>query len=490
MLEQRIRGLVDQAEGALSGLAELMAEPDALTFAAIRGDLERLERVMSAKATVDAAFTWLADLHSAGRLVGSTRTVDYLTEKLGLSRPEAFSRLRQAEDLYAPPVEPEPDPGEDGTEEARREAERRRERERRAQEEARRKEAPAEKRRVIERELTHLSRHAIPGRLQLLSRALSEAAHRDVQDLRAWVREQVRRANAAATRPDGRKDPFAALRRRGIRLSRPDADGGVRIDGYLPADMAAIVRAATNPRAGTASVDDPDDKRTFDQRRADQLTDACRVFLNTRDPKVAGVGSVLISLTAGDIENMTLDSRFPTTGGDLLDPLALLRLGAADSDFVVLHDSTGRPLDVQRARRTANFYQRIALLAAELVCTRPGCDRHGDECDVHHLVAWSRDGNTDIENLTLLCPTHHALNRDERDGAGGLGHSERDPGTGRVGFRAAGAENLRFNDTVAQERSAGAKIRRRERRPPGSADPPGHEPPGEPDDPGLFDIPA
>ncbi|AGF71267.1 hypothetical protein A605_01265 [Corynebacterium halotolerans YIM 70093 = DSM 44683] len=484
-----------------------MAEPDTLPFAAIRGDLERLERAMSTKAAVDASFAWLADLHSAGRLVGSTRTVDYLTDGLGVSRGEAFSRLRQAEDLYAPPVEPTPDPGEDETDngEARREAERRRERERRAQEEARRKSASAEKRRIIERELTHLSKHAVPGRLELLSQSLSEAERRDVQDLRAWVREQVRRANAAATQPDGKKDPFAALRKRRLRLSRPDADGGVRIDGYLPADMAALVRAAVNPRSGTSSVDDEDDKRTIDQRRADQLAHACRTFLNTKEPKVRGAGSVLISMTVDDIENMTLDSRFPTAGGDLLDPLALLRLGAADSDFVVLHDDRGQSLDVGRARRTANFYQRIALLASELVCTRPGCDNHGDECDVHHLVPWSMGGNTDIENLTILCPTHHALNRDERDGAGGLGHSERDPATGRAGFRAAGADELRFNDTVAQNRSAGAKIRGRKEAPPetgappgaGTADPPGPEPPGSPsppihgpDDPGLFDVPA
>lgn len=394
MLEQRVHDLVNQAEQALTDLAELLAEPDALPFPAIREDLERLERAMTAKASVDTAFAWLADLHSAGRLVGSTRTVDYLVEKLGLSRPEAYSRLRQAEDLYAPPSEPEPDgPDADpaAEEEARREAERRREREHRAQEEARKKRASAEKRKMIERELAHLSKHAVPGRLELLSRALSEAGHRDVQDLRAWVREQVRRANAAATRPDGKKDPLAAWRKRGLRLSRPDVDGGVRIEGYLPGDMAAIIRAAVNPRTGTSS-DEGDDKHTIEQRRADLLTEACRTFLTTKEPKARGVGSVLISMTVEDIEKMTLDSRFPTTGGDLLDPLALLRLGSAASDFVILHDDRGQPLDVRRARRTANFHQRIALLAAELVCTRPGCDHPGDECDVHHLVAWARGG--------------------------------------------------------------------------------------------------
>jgi hypothetical protein len=53
--------------------------------------------------------------------------------------------------------------------------------------------------------------------------------------------------------------------------------------------------------------------------------------------------------------------------------------------------------------------QRRALeLRDGRVCAFPGCDRnHGLEA--HHLQHWTQGGATDLENLALLCTTHHYL---------------------------------------------------------------------------------
>ena len=37
----------------------------------------------------------------------------------------------------------------------------------------------------------------------------------------------------------------------------------------------------------------------------------------------------------------------------------------------------------------------------------PGVRHVRAACDVHHLVHWAHDGNTDVDNGALLCERHH-----------------------------------------------------------------------------------
>src|SRR5690625_7768393 len=83
------------------------------------------------------------------------------------------------------------------------------------------------------------------------------------------------------------------------------------------------------------------------------------------------------------------------------------------------------------------------------------------ETDVHLLVAWQHGGATDIRNLTLLCRRHHVDNNDNHDFRNGMGHSERDPYTGRVGKRMPGEYGLIFNESANAEESADDQYSRR-----------------------------
>lgn len=38
-----------------------------------------------------------------------------------------------------------------------------------------------------------------------------------------------------------------------------------------------------------------------------------------------------------------------------------------------------------------------------------GCTRSPRWCDVHHLVSWADDGETEITHLCLRCRYHHTL---------------------------------------------------------------------------------
>ncbi|MFD0818043.1 DUF222 domain-containing protein, partial [Micromonospora zhanjiangensis] len=66
--------------------------------------------------------------------------------------------------------------------------------------------------------------------------------------------------------------------RRHVTFSSPHADGQVRLTGRLDAESAAVVRAALDPISGPSGLGDD---RSPGQRRADALTDVCRLALHT-----------------------------------------------------------------------------------------------------------------------------------------------------------------------------------------------------------------
>jgi hypothetical protein len=471
MVKQQMGEAVAQIEAGLAVLSDVMADPSQVSFDEVADSFEQLEKAINTKARVDAAFAWLAERAEAGRLVGSVSVLEYLTRTLGLSRREAIARLKTGNNLFSPPPpppEPEPDPGE--SEEGRRareEAERiRAERERRAQEEARRKaeEQSAEMLRIIDRELSDLDDNARPGRAELYNRALSEAAHRTPEDLRTWLRRQVKLANAA-----GASDLLAGYRRRFLLVGEPDADGSCTIRGRLPAADAAMLKAALAPgeRPGANLGDEAEDTRTRAQRRVDQLSVMLKRHLATQQAATRyGVGSVLLSFTAQDLTDLSPTSEVTTNTGDTLNVVDILRLGAAKFDVMALHDTDGQPLALGRANRLASFFQKIALYAAQGVCGCPDCTSAAIHNDAHHIRAWEDGGVTDLPNLTLVCPLHHADNDDSRTGVGTRSYLDRCPVTGRVGRRAGPGQPLRFNDTQAEADSAGARIRGRHRPPP------------------------
>jgi hypothetical protein len=55
------------------------------------------------------------------------------------------------------------------------------------------------------------------------------------------------------------------------------------------------------------------------------------------------------------------------------------------------------------------------LYARDRGCTRPGCTVAGANCQVHHAVNdhavndWADDGQTNVDDLTLACPTENRM---------------------------------------------------------------------------------
>ncbi|UDL84845.1 HNH endonuclease [Corynebacterium uberis] len=472
-----IRRCVDAIDKAFEQINALV-RPD-LTLSeleALAPQLGRLETLMGAKDRLDVTVGWIAHSRNAGDLVHSAHPVNFLTEVLGISRSEGYSRIRRGQSRYAPPPPPRvvPAPPQESPEAAaEREAANRAAAQRAAAEQAARKEAEreaqrlrlaAEKDRIIERELAHLNKDAHRGRNELRLEAIRQAATRSPEDLREWLRSAVARANRSSA------DPFAGHRKRTLTISQPDGDGGVQLNAYLPAPVAAQLIAALRPanNPGFDLPTDATDRRTLPQRRCDQFATFLREWSSGKVRSTGGCGTVVVSMSTADLGLTGSTERgYVTNTGVRLTLADVLALGAARWDLTLIHDTTtGNPLICGRTRRTANLEQRAALVASELVCTHPGCTMPATSCDVHHITAWITGGRTDIENLTLLCRAHHTDNNDARNPAANRGWAERDPVTGRVGYRPPPGStrqdhNIQFNNSGIAEESAGARIRGR-----------------------------
>ena len=74
----------------------------------------------------------------------------------------------------------------------------------------------------------------------------------------------------------------------------------------------------------------------------------------------------------------------------------------------VVDGANGEPLSVGRRTRSIPPSVRRALASRDRGCRFPGCPAthrlHG-----HHVKHWADGGETSLDNLILLCPTHHRL---------------------------------------------------------------------------------
>ena len=439
--------LVDKVVDGLTQLRLLLDDPSALPLATITHDIARLERAMDKKAYVDAAFAQACVLADAGKLVGANYPDAYLTEKLGISRGEAYNRLARAKTLFDAPPPPEPDLGDlfgdDGSEEDRsaaeqaalKAAEEEAERRRKDQEKARKRadEVPAAKQDIIRRELDKLLKAAEGERMHIYARAMEQAKHRDEKDLRHYVKRLVAEAN----KPYVKANPNAGFEKRDASLGKENSDGTFDVTLSMTRGDYALYKALTDkglsPNANIPEeLQGGRDPRTKGQRRYDQYMAILRQYEEGQQAANGGAASVVVSITLDDLAEADANTLFQTNVGVELDAFDLVRLGMdGTSDFLLTVDGlTGVPLHLGRSRRLASVGQRIAMFAVQGVCSWAGCTAAMTECEAHHIISWLRYGTTDIENLTGLCPTHHRCNNDHRNGSFNKGYMDYDPDTG------------------------------------------------------------
>lgn len=245
---------------------------------------------------------------------------------------------------------------------------------------------------------------------------------------------------------------LSQLESRSLEL-RWDDDGMLLVNGrFTPDDGALLLQAieatqfpprpqlraraeAARAQGGDGALTDP---RTFTQKRADAWVELVRRAVHDAVPG-APVAEVASDMPDAPVtEERTHDVSAEVSGSaargrptvtlhvnaDALmaageNPMASIAGGpgiaaevarrlACDANIVALvENARGDPLALGRKHRTVPPPLRRALESRDRGCCRfPGCTRTR-YLDAHHIRHWAAGGETDIENLVLLCPHHH-----------------------------------------------------------------------------------
>jgi hypothetical protein len=229
------------------------------------------------------------------------------------------------------------------------------------------------------------------------------------QELAPWQSDRAARALLQVLDPDGvdRFDP-RAIERRDLTLV-VDSTGMLVIRGQLDQSTAAPLIAAMDylSQPAPAKTGDEDalpipDDRSKGQRNADALGLIARLALGA-----IGTGS--------EVDRPRVVIHAPLYGpaaeveqtGPISRPWLAYHLCDATLEAALI-GREGDVLNLGRAQRTVTPHQRRAVKARDGGCVIPGCHAPAAWCDAHHVRWWSKGGRTDVENLALLCPRHHA----------------------------------------------------------------------------------
>ena len=81
-------------------------------------------------------------------------------------------------------------------------------------------------------------------------------------------------------------------------------------------------------------------------------------------------------------------------------------------EVALFHPQEGA-VNLYDTQRFANRKQRDLARATMPTCPVPDCRHAADNCEVHHITAWSRGGHTNMDNLAMLCRYHNRTNDDD-----------------------------------------------------------------------------
>ncbi|MDN5805608.1 MAG: HNH endonuclease [Brevibacterium sp.] len=152
------------------------------------------------------------------------------------------------------------------------------------------------------------------------------------------------------------------------------------------------------PRAGSASTVDVDRARMLVHASAEVVT------------RSGARAEVEDSSAVGDASSVEVDAKKDATcrvdGFGGITSATAQRLTCEALISGAIKDADGDVLMLGRSKRLVSRRQRLALSARDIGCQFPGCLARR-RCDAHHLRPWSQGGATDLDNLILLCRTHH-----------------------------------------------------------------------------------
>jgi len=200
-----------------------------------------------------------------------------------------------------------------------------------------------------------------------------------------------------------------AHRRR--RLDITTRDGMTILHAELDPVGGAHVRAALD---ALSRPDGDGDQRSYPQRQVDALVQLAKRALETKDEitVLGGTAQHVLLITNADAlhdtpgaEPSVLDGHGPVSG-------SIARQICCDADVRHVVMRNDEILDVRRESRVATPKQRAAVIARDQACV--GCGAPVTRCQVHHIRWWRHGGQTNLDNLVLVCwNCHHHIHHQE-----------------------------------------------------------------------------
>ena len=189
-------------------------------------------------------------------------------------------------------------------------------------------------------------------------------------------------------------------------------DDGKRfwLEGSWPADQGAVIQKALDRLAERIPTmpEQPGREDPFgdgiDARRADALLLlASGSSASDPDPDRA---TVVVHADIGALSRD--DGGSYIEDGPVIHPEVARRLCCDARLEVVLHDNDGHAVGIGRASRKPPRWLVRQLKHRDGSCTFPGCDLKRF-LHPHHIQQWIPDGETNLDNLVLVCSFHHKL---------------------------------------------------------------------------------
>lgn len=193
-----------------------------------------------------------------------------------------------------------------------------------------------------------------------------------------------------------------------------DEDGSLVLRARLSPEEGAVVLAALqaaaseieSPGENVSAVTPPAHPLRSATRNADALVIVAERSLAAGSATGAGRARPQVIVHA-DADAL---SEGATASAELDDgmgvPPETARRLACDASVVTLVERDGEPLAVGRKTRSVPAGMRRALEARDRRCRFPGCEQRR-HLDAHHVRHWADGGETDLDNLLLLCRFHH-----------------------------------------------------------------------------------
>jgi hypothetical protein len=210
------------------------------------------------------------------------------------------------------------------------------------------------------------------------------------------------------------KDEFAQKWERRHFCASTGLDGWVTGDFYLDPIAGQVLLTALDHIQPPDPQNTPDGPRPLPQRRADAATDLANWYLNggkpgSKPPEIAAVID-LASLLGQPTDLITARCELEGVG-----PITKTVLDQMCCDARFTMAGKSEILDMGRSKRHPTRAQRRAVNLRDRHCKFPSCRRKPQWCDIHHINGWTPDlGETNIDNLILLCRRHHTLIHNSR----------------------------------------------------------------------------